>query len=55
MNKVTTYLQISPLYPLKGKIAANNHLTKLVVNAPLRACLPNRQGLGVIRNSTTNK
>jgi protein required for attachment to host cells len=48
MNKETTYLRISPLYPLKGKIAVNNHLTKLIVIAPLR-------GLGVMRNSTTNK
>ena len=30
------YLQLSPLYPLKGTIASNKSLFKLVVIAPLR-------------------
>lgn len=40
MNEVMTYLQISPLYPLKERIATNKHQTKLAVIAPFR-------GLGV--------
>jgi len=35
-----TYLQFSPHYPLKGRIAANKGQKNLVVNIPLR-------GLGV--------
>jgi hypothetical protein len=30
------YLQFSPLYPLKGRIAANISLSKLATNTPLR-------------------
>jgi hypothetical protein len=45
MNKVTVYLQLSPLYPLKGKIVARNFLAILIVNTPLR-------GLGVMSNLT---
>jgi len=33
-----TYLQFSPLYPLKGRIAANISLFRLAANTPLRAC-----------------
>jgi hypothetical protein len=44
MNKIIYCAQTSPLYPLKGRIAVNNGLTNLFVNAPLR-------GLGV--NNTT--
>ena len=41
------YIQISPLYPLKGTIVSTGRQTKLVVNAPLR-------GLGVNSNATIN-
>jgi len=34
MNKLTTYLQLSPLYPLKGRIATNKCQTNLVTNTP---------------------
>ena len=47
MNKILKYLQLSPLYPLKGTIVTNEDKTKLVVNAPLR-------GLGVNGNKIIN-
>jgi hypothetical protein len=54
MNSVKKYIQLTPLYPpensgqaLKGKFAANKSREKLANISPLRACLPNRQGLGV--------
>jgi len=30
MNNIMTYIQFSPLYPLKGRIAANKSLSRLV-------------------------
>jgi hypothetical protein len=42
-------LHISPLNPLKGRIAIKKHLKNLIVNAPLR-------GLGVnINNKNFNR
>ena len=36
MNKIMLFLQLSPLYPLKGRIAVNVSQTKLATNPPLR-------------------
>lgn len=36
MDGIMTYLQLSPLYPLKGKIASNKSQNKLATNTPLR-------------------
>jgi hypothetical protein len=36
MNKIMTYLQSSPLYPLKGRIAVNFSRNKLATITPLR-------------------
>jgi hypothetical protein len=40
MNNILLYLQLSPLYPLKGRFVANIGNTKLATISPLR-------GLGV--------
>jgi len=45
MNNIMTFLQLSPLYPLKGRIAANISLPKLATITPLR-------GLGVSKQIT---
>ena len=36
MNNIMTYLQFSPLYPLKGRISANIRLSRLATITPLR-------------------
>jgi len=36
MNNIMTYIQFSPLYPLKGRIAANKSLSRLANITPLR-------------------
>ena len=36
MKNTMNYLQLSPLYPLKGRIAANISFTKLAIITPLR-------------------
>lgn len=36
MNNIMTYLQLLPLNPLKGRIAANLSYTKLATTTPLR-------------------
>jgi hypothetical protein len=36
MNNIMTYLQSSPLYPLKGRIAVNFSRKKLATITPLR-------------------
>lgn len=47
MNITMENLPLSPLYPLKGRFATNQRLTKLAAIAPLR-------GLGVSSNISIN-
>ena len=47
MNNTMKNSQSSPLYPLKGRFAANEHLTKLTAITPLR-------GKGVNSNNSIN-
>ena len=47
MNNIMSYEQFSPLYPLKGRIAANIGLHKLATITPLRACPDYSGGQGV--------
>ena len=47
MNNTMKNLQLSPLYPLKGRFAPNRRLSKLAVITPLR-------GLGVSSNNSIN-
>ena len=54
MNNTMKNLQLSPLYPLKGRFAPNRRLSKLAVITPLRACPDYSGGLGVSSNNSIN-